>query len=501
MPRTSVTSPVTLTRRRLLSLAGGYAGIALLTACGGSAAATPLGSASAALGSARLASSSAQQSVTTAATSSASTTSAATSAVSSAALAAAVGSGAARTLTIWHIWNGTREPLMKKIAADFTAQHPALAVEEVVITTDLLTKITAGIAAGAPCDMGMINQGWVPALGSQSALEPLDPLVAKNKVDLSVFYAAALAPGKWQGKLYVLPNLGSGAFPVLFYNTDLFRQQGIAAAPATWAELQDAAEKLTVKQGATITQLGGIPAYADNTANFVELLYANSGTLLSADNRTYQFNDAPGLDALTFMQGFFDTMGGWTAQTAFAKNQGTGEKNTPFFKGTQAMDISGIWYVFEIKNDNPQLAYAVAPAPHGPQAGAKYQSPNAGTWAYGIPKGVKSVDDAWLLTQWYTMSQDAGWFMQQQLRPSPLKAVNADPYYQQQTARWPEIVKLLPDTVAVGPTPVDPQVNKLFGTMMGDIIAKKVDPKAALETTQKQAQALLDQWYARHPGV
>jgi len=409
--------------------------------------------------------------------------------------------GATRTLTIWHIWNGTREPLIKNIAAAFTKQHPNLTVDEQVITTDLLTKITAGIAAGSPCDMGMINQGWVPALGSQSAIVPLDPLVARDKVDLSVFYDSALPPGKWAGKLYVLPNLGAGAYPVLFFNTDLLRTQGLQGPPMTWAELKDMAQKLTVKQGDTITQLGGVPSYGDNTLNFIQLIYANSGKLLSDDNRKYLFNDAAGLDALNFVQSFFDTMGGVPAVAAFQKNQGTGEKNTPFFKGTQATDISGIWYIFEIKNDNPQLHYGVVPGPHGPQAGAKYVSANTGTWAYGIPTGVKSVDDSWLLTQYYTLTKDAGTFVEQQLRPSPLKAINADPYYQQQTALWPDIVKILPETVAVGPTPVDPQVGKLIATMMTDVIAKKVDPRSALDNTQKQAQALLDQWYTQHPNA
>lgn len=371
-----------------------------------------------------------------------------------------------------------------------------------MITTDLLTKITAGIAAGTPCDMAMINQGWVPAMATQSAIVPLDPLIARDKLDITMFYDSALAPGKWKSKLFVLPSLGAGAYPVLLYNKDLFKQQGIAAPPVTWSELHDVAQKLTISQGGTMTQLGGVPAYGDNTVNFMQLLVANNGKFLSDDGRTFTFNDAPGLDALTFFGGFYDGIGSAEAIAAFRKSQGTGEKNTPLFKGTQAMDLSGVWYVFQIKNDNPNLNYGIAPAPHGPQAGAKYQSPNFGQWAYGIPTGVKSVDDSWLLTQWFTATKDeAGWFMEQQLRPSPVKAVNADPYYQQQTDQWPDIAKLLPATISVGPTPVDTAVQKLLGVMMAEVSAKKGEPKAVLDNTQKQAQALLDKWYADHPGA
>jgi len=498
--------------RRFAAASTLLGGVAVLAACGGTAALTATTSAATTAASASATASVASTSTAaptlaaTATTSAAATTSNVVSTASATASSAAPApsgptpAAGGRTLSIWHIWNGTREPLMKRIAADFTKKNPKLAVDEQVITTDLLTKITAGIAAGTPCDMAMINQGWVPAMATQSAIVPLDPLVARDKLDLNIFYDSALAPGKWGGKLLVLPSLGAGAYPVLFYNKDLLNQQGISAPPATWAELHDAAKKLTLSQGGTITQLGGVPAYSDNTVNFMQLLVCNNGQFLSDDGRKFTFDNAAGLDALTFFGSFYDDIGTPEAIGAYRKAQGTGEKNTPLFRGTQAMDLSGVWYVFELKNDNPNLNYGIAPAPHGPQAGAKYQSPNFGQWAYGIPTGVKSVDDSWLLTQWFTTTNDeAGWFMEQQLRPSPLKAVNADPYYQQQTSLWPDIAKLLPATIPVGPTPVDPQVQKLLGTMMGDVAAKKAEPQAALDNTQKQAQALLDQWYAQHP--
>lgn len=502
MAMSSDLSLSTLTRRsflRHLGAGGGLLGGAtLLAACGG-AVGTAVSSLTASATTSATAAATVPSVPSTAGSHTAAGSTVATSTSPVASKAAAAGG---RILTIWHIWNGTREPLVKRIAADFTKQHPQLAVDEQVITTNLLTKITAGIAAGTPCDMAMINQGWVPSMATQSAVTALDPLVARDKLDLSIFYASALAPGKWGGKLYVLPSLGAGAYPVLFYNKDLLQQQGISRPPATWTELHDAMQKLTISKGGVISQLGGVPAYGDNTVNFMQLLVSNNGTFLSSDNRKFVFNDAPGLDALTSFQSFYDGIGGTAAVTAFRKSQGTGEKNTPFFKGTQAMDLSGVWYVFQIKNDNPSLNYGLTAAPHGPQAGAKYQSPNFGQWSYGIPTGVKSVDDSWLLTQWFTTTKDeAGWFMEQQLRPSPLQAVNADPYYHQQTAQWPDIAKLLPATIPVGPTPVDPQVQKLLGTMMSDVLARKVDPKAALDNTQKQAQALLDKWYADHPGA
>ena len=54
----------------------------------------------------------------------------------------------------------------------------------------------------------------------------------------------------------------------------------------------------------------------------------------------------------------------------------------------------------------------------------------AGGWANSIPTGVKAPHEAWLLTQYLSATKEGGgWFMQEQVRPSPIKAVNKSPVY------------------------------------------------------------------------
>lgn len=64
------------------------------------------------------------------------------------------------------------------------------------------------------------------------------PDSAKNDIlDTFVTY------GTYDGKFYGFPDLSSAR--AFFYNTALFERAGIAAAPTTWDEFRDAAQKIT----------------------------------------------------------------------------------------------------------------------------------------------------------------------------------------------------------------------------------------------------------------
>src|SRR5207249_12231724 len=98
-----------------------------------------------------------------------------------------------------------------------------------------------------------------------------------------------------------------------------------------------------------------------------------------------------------------------------------------------------------------------------------------GGGSYGIPAGVKHPYESWRLTTWLSATKEAaGWFMQQQLRPSPMKEVNEDKYYTEKLpVAWPQLLKAMAKDVAVPITPVDGEIDKILGQVMTDMAAKK----------------------------
>ena len=90
--------------------------------------------------------------------------------------------------------------------------------------------------------MLLIQVDWVAEFADLGMIEPLDEWIAKEPKE----FFANIPPTfhqKWRGKQHYLP-IESGAV-ALFYNTELFKEAGIAGPPKTWDEFVETAKKLT----------------------------------------------------------------------------------------------------------------------------------------------------------------------------------------------------------------------------------------------------------------
>jgi raffinose/stachyose/melibiose transport system substrate-binding protein len=145
------------------------------------------------------------------------------------------------TLTWWH--NSNNDPgkgYYEQVAADYEADHPGVTIEiSAMQHEDMLTKLDAAFQSGDVPDIYMERGGG----------ELADHVEAGLTKDLSEAASAEVenlggAVAGWQvdGQTYALPfSLGVVGF---WYNTELFAQAGVTAAPTTMAELDDAVAKL-----------------------------------------------------------------------------------------------------------------------------------------------------------------------------------------------------------------------------------------------------------------
>ena len=147
---------------------------------------------------------------------------------------------------------------------------------------------------------------------------------------------------------------------------------------------------------------------------------------------------------------------------------------------------------------NPAIDFGVTVPVYGPKE-KEGKSYIRGGWGYGLPTGTKYAAEGWLLTKWLSATKEAaGWFMQQQLRPSPMKEVNEDKYYLEKLpTTWPQVLKVMQKDVAVPITPVDAEIDKALGTAMTDIAAKKGAIRDIVRQAQLDVQRELDTFWAR----
>jgi len=408
-------------------------------------------------------------------------------------------------LVLLHAWDEARLPLMEKMREEFQQRNKNITVDFDLTTTasgmasPRVTKLVASVAGGSPPDVSMIWRGELPALALQSTLQTVDAFVNRDKFDSKMYYEAEWQTSRYQNKTYVLPNVSAGAWYANFYNRDHLKENGYGAdqAPATFGDASSYLKKMTKMDGSRITRIGG--EVIGGAAGFILWTLNNNGKYLSEDGKKALFDTAETYEAMEWFQGFYDAVGGWSAAAAFNAPFATATAaQAPFTVGAQSQKLQNPSQIFHIKANNPAIDFGVTVPVYGPKA-REGKSFIRGGWGYGLPAGGKNAAEGWLLTKWLSATKEAaGWFMQQQLRPSPMREVNEDKYYLEKLpTTWPQVLKVMQKDVAVPITPVDAEIDKALSTAMDGIRDKKGAVRDLVRQAQLDAQRELDTFWAR----
>ncbi len=200
--------------------------------------------------------------------------------------ATAQGSGEIRVAT-WESGDSL-EPWNNAIAA-FEKAYPDIKVNLEPVPQEYGTKLLANMAAGTGPDVFQVGDGDVATYVGQGIIEPLDPYITgADGFDLNTTFIPSVAAfGQIGGQTYLLTKDYSPL--VLYYNKDIFDQEGVAYPTAewTWADLLAAAQKLTTKDrwGIQIPNSWGDWLW---TRGIVPIIAQNGGTLISDDGKTVE---------------------------------------------------------------------------------------------------------------------------------------------------------------------------------------------------------------------
>lgn len=407
-------------------------------------------------------------------------------------------------LTFWHWWGVQREPLMEKIIADFEAAYPWIEVEQIVQPWDRRSeKVFTALAGGNPPDVIMVQRYEVPQLVSQNLIIPIDDWIEKYDVDLDMFYPSEIGSFIIDGKVWTMPMPTGGATTfILIYNRDIFAELGLPdRAPETWGELWDWSKKATKLNANGYLEKIGINMHS--TDLFLPLLYSNNGHYMTDDMRTITFNSPEGLEVLEFMtRHTVEINGGPENVASFYMNTSGEAAGAPFYVGIEAMAWHNVSVFFHIKNLAPHLNYGVGIMPYNeknPKASGHGIVEQG--WGYVIPTAVPEHkrEAAYLFIDWITTKeQAAGWFMFEQMRPSPVKAFNENPAYRDINPNWNMVLKALETDVSIPISPVHLEIKNIIGQMIEMAAYGQATPKEALEWAAEEAQMTLDDyWFFR----
>lgn len=179
-------------------------------------------------------------------------------------------------------WTRMNDTFEEEIAA-FEALHPDVKVVRVGIGSsydDLVTKYIAASVAHELPHVGLLSQRYgIPQLYDAGVLVQIsDFMTQEEQNDVMDAYWGRYT---YKGARVALPFQSS--MPVLYVNTDLFEQQGVAI-PTTWEEVQEAAAKMTLDTDGN----GAVDVYGFNMPDdapwyLYGLVKAAGGTIVHDD--------------------------------------------------------------------------------------------------------------------------------------------------------------------------------------------------------------------------
>jgi len=272
---------------------------------------------------------------------------------------------------------------LQKIVDGYNTANPAVHVTLSQVP-DYDTKLQVSLAGGSPPDVFYVDSFKFLDLAAANALD-----AGGDKIDSKDdFYPNLAAAFTKDGVMYCPPKDFSTLG--LVYNTALFDAAGIdyPTAAWTWDDLAAAAAKLT----AADKSVYGMSVTPD-MARWLAFLYQAGGSVYNADATQMTINSPEAKKALDFYVGLVKD--GFAAQPADLSAGWPGEA---FGQQKAAMVVEGNWIMPYLKDQFPDVKFAVAELPKGPADAATMSF----TVCYAAPAGGKNLEESWKLINYLT---------------------------------------------------------------------------------------------------
>jgi multiple sugar transport system substrate-binding protein len=263
-------------------------------------------------------------------------------------------------ITFWHTQTGTNADALNKIIAQFQEKYPNIKVkaENQGTYTDLFQKTTAAINGGGLPDLSVAYESFVSEYQSANVVLPLEDYINSTKYGLSAqdlqdFYPVYITDNQYaeyNGQMLSFPFTKSVL--VMYYNADKLKEAGLTA-PQTWGDFVSACKKFT----------GDVKGYAINidASTFNGAVYSNGGELISKDQTQWQFNQQPGVTYLKDIEDMVQSGCAYQIAKANDDQNSFADGKVVFTMGSSA----GLSYYQSAVDKGAKFNWNVAIIPHG----------------------------------------------------------------------------------------------------------------------------------------
>jgi ABC-type glycerol-3-phosphate transport system substrate-binding protein len=302
-------------------------------------------------------------------------------------------------------WGDLQEnQILVDLIADFQKAHPDIQVElERIPFGEYVTKLLTQIAGGLAPDVIFVEVNNFVDLFLRGALEPLNPYIQADHVDLSAYYPQVLDRFTVDTQTYVVPR-DTAPIAVIYYNKKAFDEAGVAYPTDDWTwEDFVAAGKKVMKTDANgkVTRWG----FVDDWPLWDEWVYDAGGSFTDNVKHPTKWTFAIDPDSLKGIQFRTDLMDKYKIMLPPSGLSAMGGMGTSdmFINGSVAMFLSGIWKTPTFRNIK-DFKWDVVMFPKGPHG---YRAFSTGGSGYGILNSSKHKKEAWELVKFISGEEGA----------------------------------------------------------------------------------------------
>jgi multiple sugar transport system substrate-binding protein len=367
-------------------------------------------------------------------------------------------------------------------------------------------QFLSAVASGAPPDLIYLDRETIGTYAARQAIQPLDDCVSKASIDMSQYRPAAVQQVTVDGKVYGIPEFYS--VRVMMINNKAVKEAGLSPADvdtSDWSKLAAMAGKLTATRGGKLQRIGFDPKIPEFLPLWVK---ANGGAMLSDDGKKAQLNDPKVIEALTTTAGIVQADGGWNKLKGLRDSFDFFGAKNQFAKDQLGAFPMEDWYLNVLAEASPDVDISVTPFKD--RQGNPLTFVTGSAWA--IPKGAKNPDAACRFAK--TMTEASTWVAAAKARAAARakkklpftglysgnkvadEQVFGQVYKPSGDAKFDDAVQTVLGVqdvaFATPPSPAGAEFQKAWQDAVNRVLTGQMEPAAALERAQREAQAALD---------
>ena len=387
---------------------------------------------------------------------------------------------------------GVAGPLARVVdgmVQDFNAEHPFIEVVPVYSGDydPTMMKVQTAVRGGNPPDIAVVEISEFPTLLAMDAIIPLDGYIAEQPGYIEAFFPAFLDNSTFEDQIWGIPFQRST--PVLYWNKEAFAEAGLdpETPPATWEELAEFAQALTVRVGDEIQRYGVTISGGWNDWLFEGFVRQNAGQLIDFHEREIKFNSPEAVGALEFWVELMQELKVGPPHSTWASTP-------PDFVGGRTAMLYHSTGIMTFLKDSADFPFGAAFMPANETYGAAVGGGNFFIFK-DIPQENK--DAAWTFIHWITSPELAGYWS----AASGYVAVREDAY---ETEAMQALVTEHPEYLVARDqlefahgkmmAPAYQRVREILKSALDDAQAGLIAPQAALDQAQAEMERTLRSW-------